>query len=159
MTTTLTFAGFANVLSTLAISISSRQQAAMEAAAVIVETEAKRVLGTYDYGWPSLSPITLGRKSADTPGLEAGDMRDSITHVATKDEADIGSDDDKALWFELGTSRGQPPRSFLGQALVHKSHEVVAAIGNVALAKIGTAPIAGSTGVLPTPYSSPINLP
>ncbi|WP_214680105.1 hypothetical protein, partial [Escherichia coli] len=43
--------------------------------------------------------------------------------------AHVGSNDDKAVWQELGTSRGIPPRSFLGGAAVRKSAEVRDIIG------------------------------
>jgi hypothetical protein len=47
-------------------------------ACAMVCTEAKRVIGTYDYDWPQLSPETLARKFFNTPLLETGEMRDSI---------------------------------------------------------------------------------
>ena len=70
----------------------------------------------------------------NTPGLVEGDMRDSIeTHVA-EDEAQIGSDDPKLLYFELGTvgpgDHVQPPRSVLGTATIHKEKEIVALLGH-----------------------------
>ena len=47
-------------------------------ACVMVAAEAKRVIGTYDYGWKPLAASTLEKKSADTPLLETGEMRASI---------------------------------------------------------------------------------
>jgi hypothetical protein len=48
----------------------------------ILQDEAVRVLGTYDYGWPLLKPQTIARKeTGDSPLLETGDLRDSIERV------------------------------------------------------------------------------
>jgi hypothetical protein len=56
-------------------------------------------------------------------------MRDSIQHNSSPTEAHVGSNLDRALWQELGTSRGIPPRSFLGEALKQKAPECVEVIG------------------------------
>lgn len=103
----------------------------LEEAGQIVETEAKRVLGTYEYGWPPLSDVTIDKKGGrDTPGIDTEEMRNSLGHhVSGHSAVQIGTDDQKAVWFELGTTR-QPPRSFLQQALVRKTPEVVRAIGH-----------------------------
>lgn len=121
-------AAFAAFLPTLALEVEHEHHKLLEKAGVIVEKEAKRVIGTYDYGWPSLAPSTLEKKSADTPLLETGEMRDSIEHAVHGHEVEIGSNNDKALWQELGT-KTIPPRSFLGGALQHKAGEIVKEIG------------------------------
>jgi HK97 gp10 family phage protein len=126
---TFTLTGFATFLATLEAEVKHANHSALEKAAVIVETEAKRVLGTYDYGWTPLAASTIASKATgDSPLLETGEMRDSIEHTVTHDEAQIGSNNDKALWQELGTSK-IPPRPFLQGALQHKADEVVAVIG------------------------------
>ena len=94
-----------------------------------VAAEAKRVIGTYEYGWPQLAEATQDDRvargfPANEPLLRTGDMRASI---ATKAEAVAGgveglvySDQKEALWAELGTmgpGHGQPPRSFLFKSL------------------------------------------
>jgi hypothetical protein len=102
---------------------------ALEKACVIIETEAKHVLGTYEYGWPPLAPATVARKAnGDTPLIETGEMRDSIEHTVRGDSGFVGSDSDIAVYQELGTSR-IPPRSFLGGAAMHKGKEAAHAIG------------------------------
>jgi phage gpG-like protein len=79
----------------------------------MVCAEAKRVIGTHDYGWPALQPETIARKMmGNSPLLETGEMRASIEWNADQHEGHVGSNDDKAVWQELGTSR-IPPRSFL----------------------------------------------
>jgi hypothetical protein len=75
--------------------------------------EAKRVIGTYEYGWPALK-------------LETGEMRDSIEKTIISDEeAEVGSSNMKAVWQELGTSRGIPARSFLRAAAMKKSQQII----------------------------------
>jgi hypothetical protein len=135
MTTVFTLPGFVQHLAGLRMAMPMAERAALEHAAVIVETEAKRVLGTYDYGWPPLSPVTIARKATgDSPGLETGEMRDSIDHQVGhlgpggQLEAHVGSNLDKAIWFELGTAR-QPPRSFLAQAAIRKEQDIADDIG------------------------------
>jgi len=128
-------AAFAAFSAGLIVEVDKAKREALEKAAVIVEEEAKRVIGTYDYGWPPLAPSTLAKKSADTPLLETGEMRDSIEHSSNADEARIGSNNDKAVWHELGTSH-VPPRSFLMQAAVHKTDEVVKMIGEHVVPKM-----------------------
>jgi phage gpG-like protein len=104
--------------------------AALEIAARIVEAEAKRLIGTHDAGWPPLAPSTLERKSADTPLLETGELRDSITHSSSPEVAHIGTNNPKGIWHELGTSR-VPPRPFLSTALKNKEKVIKRAVGQV----------------------------
>jgi hypothetical protein len=87
------------------------------------EPEARRVIGTHDYNWPELAPSTLARKAADTPLLETGELRDSIGVTIGDREASVGSNNDKAIWHELGTVH-IPPRSFLMGAATHVGADV-----------------------------------
>jgi hypothetical protein len=130
---THTLQSFANLLTQMAANMPTAQHHAMEQACQVVETEAKRVIGTYDYGWPQLAASTQADRvskgfSANDPLLRTGEMRDSINHVSSPVEGRIGSNDDKALWQELGT-RTIPPRSFLAGALRHEANHVVAILG------------------------------
>jgi hypothetical protein len=95
-------AGFASFAAGLAIEIGHHQHAALEKAAVIIEDAAKAAIGTYNYEWKPLAGSTLKKKSADTPLLESGKMRDSIHHSVQGDEARVGSNEDTAVWQELG---------------------------------------------------------
>jgi len=131
-----TLTSMAGFLTELAVAMPMAEEAALKKAAALVEDEAKAEIGTYQgaagpfAAWPSLADETIARKeNGDTPLLESGEMRDSIGTVVSGHEAHVGSDDDKAVWQELGTSRGIPPRSFLGGAAVRKSPEVRDAIG------------------------------
>jgi len=145
---TFTLVGFAGLLSTLRLEMDHANHDALDRAGRIVRDEAQRVIGTYDYGWTPLAPSTLARKAADTPLLETGEMRDSVDYRADHNTAEIGSDLDKAIWQELGTSR-IPPRSFLAGAMQHEVHHVVDTIGRVITAHLAGQPI--GTNILPRP--------
>src|SRR5580700_12227932 len=97
---TLNLEEFAALMMKIGVEMPAAQHAALERAAQLVEFEAKRVIGTYEYGWPLLADSTVARKSADSPLLETGEMRDSIQHNSSPTEAHIGSDNDKAVWQE-----------------------------------------------------------
>jgi hypothetical protein len=117
-------AGAISTLARIAVELPMAEHMALELACVIVKEEAKRVIGTYEYGWTPLAPSTLAKKSANTPLLETGEMRDSIEHQVIGHIGYVGSDNDKALYQELGTSRGIPPRSFLMGAAMRKEAEI-----------------------------------
>lgn len=123
-----TLAGMAAIFGRMAVNMQETQEG-LEKAAQLIEKEAKRVIGTYEYGWPQLAPSTLAQKHANTPLLETGEMRASIQHNSDGREAHIGSNSDKAVWQELGTARGIPPRSFLAETARRKEGEVREIIG------------------------------
>jgi phage gpG-like protein len=89
----------------------------------MVCAEAKRVIGEGYPEWPALQPATLARKMMATPLLETGEMRASIEWQSHGLEGAVGSNNDKAVWQELGTSR-IPPRSFLMGAAVHMEEKI-----------------------------------
>lgn len=95
----------------------------IEQACRMVHREAVRVLGTYDYGWPTLKASTVARKGKDTPGVNTGELRDSIEWTAKGLEGQVGTNNQKGVWFELGTMH-QPPRSFLAGAARAKARDV-----------------------------------
>lgn len=156
---TFTPVGFAIFLGEMIIEVPHANHEALEGAAVIVETEAKRVIGTYDYNWPELADSTKADRvhqgfPENEPLLRTGEMRDSIEHVSDSREANVGSNNDKAVWQELGTSRGIPPRSFLGQAAVHKASEVVDEIGRVVVGFLETGTVPMGHGLPANPHRS-----
>lgn len=124
------------------------EQHALEHAAKVVVAEAKEAIGTYQdavdpfAAWPELADATKADRvrqgySENDPGLRSGEMRDSIEHTVKMSdfgsgEAHIGSNDDKLVWFELGTVN-QPPRSVLGGAAARKSEEVKRLLGDAAI--------------------------
>ena len=98
----------------------------VEAVMKHVESEAKRVLGTYEYGWEPLSERTIARHG-DTPLLEVGQMKAGLQTEVEKTiggaEGLVYSQDKVALWQEMGSVNKQtggfnPPRSFLFKSLL-----------------------------------------
>lgn len=131
--------GFAAHLGRLVIAEAIETEHALETVARIVEKEAKAEIGHYQsaagpfVAWAELADSTKEDRAKhgfpeNDPLLRTGEMRDSIEHTVHGHEADIGSNDDKAVWQELGTAT-IPPRSFLGGAAFRKEHEVVEHIG------------------------------
>jgi len=97
-----------------------------EALMVMVEAQAREVIGTYRFGWPELAESTQADRiaqgyPADEPLLRTGTLAASIEHKvelsATGAQGLVYSEDIVALWQEMGTSRGIPPRSFLFKSL------------------------------------------
>jgi phage gpG-like protein len=114
--------GFVEHLREIEHDMKEAEAAIVRQACIMVATEAKRVLGTDGYNWPALSEHT--KKTQPGMLLETGEMRDSISWTAHGNEGHVGSNNDKAVWQELGTSR-IPPRSFLAGALHHEAPEIV----------------------------------
>lgn len=119
----------------VALTVPHANAAILEEAATRVENEAKRVIGTYDYGWPQLALSTqLQREqqgyNANDPLLRTGELRDSIQHYVDEDRgvAYVGSNNPIAAYQELGTAT-IPPRSFLGGAARAKQAEIVEMTG------------------------------
>lgn len=116
---------------------------ALEKAAIIVETRAKEKIGEYQeeagpfIAWPELADSTKEDRlrqgyTENDPGLRSGEMRASIEHQVADGEAQVGSDDDKLVWFELGTVK-QPPRSVLGGAVVDEMDRIIEVVGDHAV--------------------------
>ena len=123
----------------LAIEMPMAEHDALELGCQMIEAEAKRVIGTYDYGWTALKPETVARKAnGDTPLIETGEMRDSIEHQVRDHIGYVGSDNMKAVWQELGTSRGIPPRSFLMGAAMRMERPIVEMTGRLFYARLAS---------------------
>jgi HK97 gp10 family phage protein len=133
---------------------------ALENAAVVIEKCAKKKIGEYQdqagpfAAWAELADSTLhggfdelGRRfpgkielgyateDEHNPLLRTGEMRDSIQHTVSGNEAQVGSNSDIAVYQELGTEK-IPPRSFLGGAAAEKLDEVLTIVGEHAVAAL-----------------------
>lgn len=147
----MTCAQFAARLERAAIRAKNELDIPTEAVMVIVEAQAREVIGTYRYGWPELAPSTQADRvskgyPADEPLLRTGEMAASIAHksetTATGAEGLVYSGDVVALWQELGTTqrilpglgrkRHIPPRSFLYQSLLRAVPDMGSAFGKFA---------------------------
>ncbi len=106
----------------------------MEKACVVLENSAKDAIGTYKFGWAPLGPAAVA-KHGDTPLLDTGELKASITHNSDRHEGYVGSDNKKATWHEFGTSK-IPARPFLGGAVAHDGQKAADMIANGALKSI-----------------------
>lgn len=142
-----TATGFAAHLAAMMVQMRVQQHQDLEAAARIVEAEARAEIGHLQGsagpfpGWPPLADTTIngwrGHPGKDALGfsppdydplLRSGDMRDSIEHVVVGNTAHVGSNSPVAVWQELGTVN-MPPRSFLGGAAVRTRTQIELMIG------------------------------
>jgi hypothetical protein len=123
VTRTFSLLGFVAHLAVLEHDMHELGPAIVARACEMVCAEAKRVIGEGYPEWPALSPETLAKKMMNTPLLETGELRASIEWQSHGLEGAVGSNNDKAVWQELGTSR-IPPRSFLVGAATHMGPEI-----------------------------------
>ena len=140
------FGALARALERVSLKLPDSLGAAMEAAAVLVQETAKAEIGTYqaaDMGpftsWAPLKESTVKEKRTlgyaddenDNPLLRTGEMRDSISHVYDWQRFTfvVGATSEIAVYQELGTSRGIPPRPFLAPALYRNIPEIRKIIG------------------------------
>lgn len=131
---------------------------ALERAGRIVQREAKAEIGHYQdaappfAAWAELAQSTKDDRvrqgyTENDPGLRSGEMRESVQYRVLGHEVHIGSDDQKLVYFELGTEK-QPPRTVLAGSLIKKTTEVVSVIGHeVTAALFGEGVALGSMQV------------
>jgi HK97 gp10 family phage protein len=126
---TFDLAGFADfLLRTASRNLEAVEEEVVAAAAEMIAQEARDMIGHPNPGWPPLSPSTIARKGRDTPLLDTGAMRASISSDGPYKEGDAivayaGATDRKAQWHEFGTSR-IPPRPFIGMATEAKRQAI-----------------------------------
>ncbi|MDR9052058.1 MULTISPECIES: hypothetical protein [Burkholderia cepacia complex] len=112
-----------------------------------VEDTAKAEIGHYQPGvgpfqaWAQLAESTKADRVAhgfteNDPLLRSGELRDSYEHQVHGYVAIIGSKSKIALWQELGTSRGIPPRAVLGPAVIHNHPVIMKILGGATVAGI-----------------------
>jgi hypothetical protein len=137
------FAEFAVKLVELQVSEALALHHGLKRVALLVEKTAKDELGDYQNAtgpfpaWAELKDATKSDRvrqgyTENDPGLRSGEMRDSIEHKVGGLEAEIGSNDDKLVWFELGTQK-QEPRPVLGPAAFRNQRKIEHIIGHAAV--------------------------
>jgi phage gpG-like protein len=117
--------------------VKPRLEIGLDKVGELAATMAAAYLGHYQSGWAPLKPETIARKTTgDSPLLESGHMRDSISHdvnpFSVVMEVVVGSTDKKAIWQEQGTSR-VPPRPFLSLAMAHSLPFAADTFGEIAV--------------------------
>lgn len=145
----LSLAQFAAKLAEVPLEMQAAETLVLTHAAKHVQQEAKKQIGHYadaagPFGaWAPLAETTLADKERagyappDNPLLRSGDMRDSIEYTVLPLEAHVGSNDDKAVYQELGTHGPNPgadgyhvpPRSFLGSTAFREKDQIGRMIG------------------------------
>jgi HK97 gp10 family phage protein len=137
------FAEFAVKLAELQSAEALALHHGLKRVAELVEKTAKSEIGHYNDAagpfpaWAELAPSTESRKAkmgypADAPLLATGEMRDSIQHQVGGLEAEIGSNDDKMVYHEFGTSK-MPARPVLGPAAFRNKRKIEQIIGHAAV--------------------------
>ena len=127
----------------------------LDQAARLLKKNAKAKVGTYQDeafpfpAWAELADSTKEDRlrhgfTENDPGLRSGKMRDSIEHTVDDRNhlAAVGSDDDKLVYFELGTEK-QPPRSVLGSAAIESTEDILRIIGKNAVTALIGEEVAG----------------
>ena len=127
----MTLTGFATHLINNALHIQHHGRHALLEAGEIVRQEVFDAHGTHRYNWPALAPATVARKrTGDSPLLETGAKRASYgVNLVDDHTVEVGSNDPKATWHELGTPR-VPPRPVLVPAAMAREAEVAQIIGH-----------------------------
>lgn len=148
---------FAGLLAGIVAEVENAVHEGLEKATKIVQREAKAELGRYQDAagpfpaWAELADSTKDDRvrhgyPENEPGLRSGGMRDSIERNVQGRTGRVGSNDDKMVYFELGTPK-QPPRSVLAGALIRKEDEVAKVIGHHFVGHLFGEQVVG--GVLP----------
>lgn len=132
---------FADHLAKLAIKIEPALHAELKKVGKTLEKDAKAIIGEYQTEnmgpfppWKQLAESTVDDRvrkgyAPDEPLLRTGDMRDSIESTVEGLEVAVGSDSKIALYQEMGTTRGIPPRPFLSLALVRGQDKIKEKLG------------------------------
>jgi phage gpG-like protein len=110
---------FASLLIKAVVILPAAEAEAMEKAAAMLDEAAKSVIGSNALA--RNAEATLAHKDGvNTPGVDTGETRDSITHNSDRHEAFIGSNDERLKWLEFGTGKTgsawggpNPPRPVL----------------------------------------------
>lgn len=155
----MTLGQFARHINRIAARSSRREVSALFGSGTRLVFAARSYIGTYQGAvgrypaWQPLSvntlqggvsptgyrypgKIELGYSPGDNPLLRTGQMRQSIQSTVRGNSVIIGSNDEVALWQELGTQGSAshvpiPPRSFLGRALAEHGRRETHAIARV----------------------------
>jgi len=120
--------GFAAELTAIERDIQASGPMIVERACQMVQKKAKRAIGKEHELWAPLAQSTIADKQAHgfptpKPLLRTGELRDSIEYTVAGNEGAVGSNLDRAVWLEMGTSR-MPPRSFLRSSAISSEDKI-----------------------------------
>lgn len=137
----ISFSEWATQLERSAVRAKNEIEIPTEVVVKAAEEVAKQAIGTYAYEWKQLALTTKADRvtqgyPANEPLLREGELRGSIESQAELTpygaEGVVGSASMIAVYQELGTSRGIPPRSFLGESLRRSDPLITATFGKFA---------------------------
>ena len=132
----------------LALAAHEADEIALEKATKFLQKKVKDKYGEYQpeagpfVAWAELAESTKQDRERqgypeDEPLLRTGDVRESIEREVKDSEGFVGSDNDIAVWEELGT-KNMPPRSTMGSAGVENAEAIVKIVGDeVVMALVG----------------------
>lgn len=170
---TLNIQSFGALLRALAPVAEMAAQSALVDHARDIQEDARRRIGTYQgatgpfAAWQELADATKEERielgyTANDPLLRTGELRAAITLEYRKNEAVVGVPDmqvgagtkadpvrnigDIAVDQEFGTSRGIPPRPFLGPAAFMHAHAMANGIAHALADAVGGKPYKKWTG-------------
>jgi len=136
----MTFNEFAAQLERGLTTVRPRLEIGLDKVGALAETLAASYPGEYQPGWRELAVSTIKDKEAGgwpvpSPLKRTGDMAASYKKeldVAAL-ELVVGSNEVKALWQEMGTSRGIPPRPVCEPALKNSLPYAADVFGEIAV--------------------------
>lgn len=131
---------FAGELEKAVVTLKPTLEIGLDRVGELAETLAASYPGHYQEGWAPLKPATLQDKiekgfPVPSPLKRTGDMAGSISREVHLEELAVvvGSKDKVALWQEMGTSRGIPPRPFLALGMMNAVPFAAETLGKVAV--------------------------
>lgn len=122
-------------------------------ATALVASAARAEIGVYQDGvgtdrggigaippWAQLAESTERRKEImgyplDSPLLATGEFRDSITSEVVGLKGVVGTNDERGVWFELGTDK-MPPRAVFAPAAIRLETQVLRILEDAAAAAL-----------------------
>jgi hypothetical protein len=143
----ITLAEFAIQLERSIATVRPRLEIGLDKVGMLAESLAAHYPGEYQPGWAQLADSTIKDKESKgfpvpSPLKRTGDMAESY-----KKEVDpfllemvIGSPELKALWQEMGTSRGIPPRPVCEPALKNSLPYAADVFGSIAVTLLSGKP-------------------
>lgn len=124
-----------------------RLEVGLEKVGQLAESIAAHIPGEYQPGWKPLAESTIEDKkdkgfAVPSPLKRTGDMAASYHKEVDMAELAlvIGSKESKALWQEMGTSRGLPPRPVLEPALKRSLPYAADVFGEIAVSLLTGKP-------------------
>jgi hypothetical protein len=136
----MTIGEFERMLAASLATVRTRLEIGLDKVGTLAQTLAAEYPGHYQPGWAPLAESTLKDKAdkgfaVPSPLKRTGEMAESYKKELDLAELEfaVGSPELKALWQELGTSRGIPPRPVCEPALKNSLPYAADVFGEIAV--------------------------